>query len=684
MKRTILLSLAFSCCLAMSAQKYTDYENSYDFKHGLELLMGQDEPDENGALESLNKELQAHPKNGYAYYYIGLVRYNNDENGMALAACSKAIDLLKKDKEWISFAYRLRAKVYLKLDDDAKAQNDWKASLKINPTDENTLIDRAEYYYQKNEIRLSDAEYDLLIKAHPDSDVGYLGKGRNAKTEKRFQDAVNLLDYAIKLNPNRAKNYTFRAQAYMGLKKYAEAADDLIKALAAEKGNDDAYYILQDWKEPEMNVLIAKLKIEAAKDKTDSKWPFYMGVVYEANGKFVKAIDAYTKANGISAGDALLGKISDCYSELGDYDLALDYIDQALTADSTYEGYVMSKADILYEMGRTKEAISECGKFIDMRPDYAGGYYRRGFMKDNIHDVDGAMEDYSTSIMLDSTYAYAYLGRADMYMMKGDKAAAETDYRMVIKLDTIYGESNTAHYAYLALGMKDKAIAFMDSVLAHSDSKGNLYDAACLYARMGEKMKAVKFLNRSLDKGFRRFVHIANDDDLDGLRDMAEFVEVVSQFKNKAKADEKKQKEELGIKDNLQEYTCEIPFTTENGNCYVKCKVNGLPLRFTFDTGASDVSLSMVEANFMMKNGYMSKGDIVGKGYYSDATGSVSEGTIVNLRKVEFGDLSLDNVRASIVKNQKAPLLLGQTVLSRAGKIEIDNNRKVLTVKYKK
>lgn len=51
---------------------------------------------------------------------------------------------------------------------------------------------------------------------------------------------------------------------------------------------------------------------------------------------------------------------------------------------------------------------------------------------------------------------------------------------------------------------------------------------------------------------------------------------------------------------------------------------------------------------------------------------------------MEFGDLSLGDVRASIVKNQKAPLLLGQSVLGRVGKIVIDNERKVLSVKYRK
>ena len=48
MKRILLLSLIFSCCLAISAQKTADYENSYNYKHALELLQSQDEADENG------------------------------------------------------------------------------------------------------------------------------------------------------------------------------------------------------------------------------------------------------------------------------------------------------------------------------------------------------------------------------------------------------------------------------------------------------------------------------------------------------------------------------------------------------------------------------------------------------------------------------------------------------------
>ena len=45
------------------------------------------------------------------------------------------------------------------------------------------------------------------------------------------------------------------------------------------------------------------------------------------------------------------------------------------------------------------------------------------------------------------------------------------------------------------------------------------------------------------------------------------------------------------------------------------------------------------------------------------------------IREVQVGDVKLKNIEASVVKNQKAPLLLGQPVLERFGTITIDNMR---------
>lgn len=131
---------------------------------------------------------------------------------------------------------------------------------------------------------------------------------------------------------------------------------------------------------------------------------------------------------------------------------------------------------------------------------------------------------------------------------------------------------------------------------------------------------------------------------------------------------------------NKEPIITEIPFTKEDGICKVKCQINGLPLHFVFDTGASDVALSMVEATFMMKNGYLSKNDVIGNQRYMNANGDVNVGTVINIKNVNFGGLNLNNIRASVVRNQKAPLLLGQSVLARLGKIEIDNAKNVIKI----
>ena len=128
----------------------------------------------------------------------------------------------------------------------------------------------------------------------------------------------------------------------------------------------------------------------------------------------------------------------------------------------------------------------------------------------------------------------------------------------------------------------------------------------------------------------------------------------------------------------------EIPFTRQGGVTKVKCSINDLPLHFIFDTGASTVSISSLEATFMYKNEYLTSKDIIGKTNFIDANGDISVGTIINLKKVTFGGLELTNVRASVVDNDKAPLLLGQSVLNRLGKIEIDYDRSILKITTKK
>jgi len=102
---------------------------------------------------------------------------------------------------------------------------------------------------------------------------------------------------------------------------------------------------------------------------------------------------------------------------------------------------------------------------------------------------------------------------------------------------------------------------------------------------------------------------------------------------------------------------------------YVPGKVNGLSLEFIFDTGASNVCLSLTEAYFMLKNGYLKESDLGDTSYSQIANGQIVENMNVNLKEIEIGGITLHNISAVIVKNLDAPLLLGQSAIQKLGPI---------------
>lgn len=123
-----------------------------------------------------------------------------------------------------------------------------------------------------------------------------------------------------------------------------------------------------------------------------------------------------------------------------------------------------------------------------------------------------------------------------------------------------------------------------------------------------------------------------------------------------------------------------IKMEKKNGIFVMPCSINGLGLKFVFDTGASDVSISLSEALFMLKNDYLLETDILGSENYRIADGEIKEGTRIVFRKITIGSIELNNVEASIVHNLNAPLLLGQSALSRLGKVEFDYSNNTITI----
>jgi len=118
----------------------------------------------------------------------------------------------------------------------------------------------------------------------------------------------------------------------------------------------------------------------------------------------------------------------------------------------------------------------------------------------------------------------------------------------------------------------------------------------------------------------------------------------------------------------------------KGGVYYIPCVVNKIPLSFVFDSGASTVTISLTEASFMFKNGYLKEADILTTENYIDANGNLNEGIVINIKELEIQGLKIENVKATIIKNTNAPLLLGQSVLSRLGVLQLDFSNGTLLI----
>lgn len=408
--------------------------------------------------------------------------------------------------------------------------------------------------------------------------------------------------------------------------------------------------------------------------------------------KAIPQYDAITKTN---PDPNIFSRMALCYNSLCQYDEAIEYIDKAaeINAQQNADGYNHDyydniKISILDDAGRSKDAIAILDRIIEKENADAMTFYRRAWIRQYEGDFPGAIDDLSKAISMDpDNQVHSMLTRGNLRRLTGDEEGARDDFEYIINYRNEDDQfSSNCMFAYFYLGDCDKAHQTENALLEKNPSAGDFYNAACLESLMKNKDKALAFMDSAFTKGYTEFHHISRDRDLDYIRSSQELQDMISHYKDKL--DEKRKNKGLMlVKSNIsaaqEEKTVEIPFTKDGNMCKVKCTINGLPLHFIFDTGASDVSISSVEASFMFKNEYLSRNDIRGSQNYMNANGEISTGTVINLRNVKLNDeLELNDIRASVAHNQSAPLLLGQSVLERLGKIEIDNDKKVLRITY--
>ncbi len=115
-----------------------------------------------------------------------------------------------------------------------------------------------------------------------------------------------------------------------------------------------------------------------------------------------------------------------------------------------------------------------------------------------------------------------------------------------------------------------------------------------------------------------------------------------------------------------------------SGVIEIPCKVYNLNWNFIFDTGASSVCISLKEANYLYRRGYINESNFVGMSKSQIASGEIIENMIIKLDYIEVAGKRLHDIEAVVVPTLNAPLLLGMNVISKLGQIKLEGNKLII------
>jgi aspartyl protease family protein len=111
----------------------------------------------------------------------------------------------------------------------------------------------------------------------------------------------------------------------------------------------------------------------------------------------------------------------------------------------------------------------------------------------------------------------------------------------------------------------------------------------------------------------------------------------------------------------------------DDGHFYTDATVNGTVIRFMVDTGASTIALTKADAQ--SAGLHFSSGEFTG---FAQGAGGKIPVKSVMLDRVAVGTMEARGVPAAILDGELRVSLLGQSWLSRVGRVTIENDRMML------
>ena len=188
----------------------------------------------------------------------------------------------------------------------------------------------------------------------------------------------------------------------------------------------------------------------------------------------------------------------------------------------------------LLKDGKFDEAVAELEKAAQAAPTSAVVQSNLAYAYDRQGKTEEAVAAYRKALELDPKNTIVRNNLANLYSKQGLYEDAAREYEDLVQRDP----GNTAAKANLDAMVKNKAVLQerteqVSSALQGADSKPKdpqaAYNAARVYARLGDADQALTWLNKALDLGYDQFDYLSLDPSLVNLKKDPRFLKLLEE-----------------------------------------------------------------------------------------------------------------------------------------------------------
>lgn len=188
----------------------------------------------------------------------------------------------------------------------------------------------------------------------------------------------------------------------------------------------------------------------------------------------------------------------------------------------------------LLKDGKVEEAVAELQKAADAAPTSAVIQSNLAYAYDRQGKTEEAVAAYRKALELDPKNTIVRNNLANLYSKQGQYEDAAREYEDLVQRDP----GNTTAKANLDAMVKNKTVLQerkeqVSSAVQGADSKPKdpqaAYNAARVYARLGDADQALTWLNKALDLGYDQFDYLSLDPSLVNLKKDPRFLKLLEE-----------------------------------------------------------------------------------------------------------------------------------------------------------